>query len=411
MEHPLQYIDIFSGCGGISLGLCNSGLQGLFAVEKHPDAFLTLKHNLIDSNAYFAWPEWLAIKNWDINELLNSKFDELVKLRGQVDLVVGGPPCQGFSAAGLRCASDKRNNLIHSYLKFVEIIQPRIVMFENVRGFTLKFSNSVKESDIPYSEIVLKKLNELGYTDAHGEMVKFVDYGVPQRRERFVVIATRENLSDDIFSKLKENKEKFLKTKGITTTISSQSAISDLERRHGTTECPDSPRFMSGTVSAYQTEFQKYLRLPDQTTYVPDSHRYVNHTSEILEVFELLLKKAPRNKTIKGEQKVLYGVKKRSLTVLDPNEPAPTITTIPDDCIHYSEPRIMSVRECARLQTFPDWFEFKGPYTAGGKERVSQTPRYTQVGNAVPPLFVEQLGIAIKQVLSNKVISNSLSPV
>ncbi len=399
MVRQLQYIDLFSGCGGISLGLHSAGLRGLFAIEKHPDAFSTLKHNLIDTHAHFIWPEWLEVKSWDIDQLFKSKSDDLVRLHGKVDLVVGGPPCQGFSIAGKRRASDKRNKLIHSYLKFVELIQPRIIMFENVRGFTLKFSDSKKHSKIAYSEIVLKKLRELGYNDAQGEMVSFVDYGIPQHRNRFVVIATRENLSNDIFSKLEGNREVYLGAKGLDTAISSQSALSDLESTHGKTKCPDSPRFMSGTVSSSQTDFQRYLRLADKVHYVPDSHRYVNHTPEIIETFEKLLASAPRNRIIKGEERAIYGVKKRSLTVLDPDEPAPTLTTIPDDCVHYSEPRIMSVRECARLQTFPDWFEFKGPYTAGGKERVKQTPRYTQVGNAVPPLFAEQLGVAIKQVM------------
>ncbi|MDP8287290.1 MAG: DNA cytosine methyltransferase [Candidatus Electryonea clarkiae] len=398
----MQYVDLFSGCGGISLGLCNAGLGGVFAVEKHPDAFLSLKHNLIDNQSCFEWPGWLPLKNWDINDLLKTCSAQIIQLRGQIDIVVGGPPCQGFSVAGQRRATDRRNKLIHSYLKFVELIQPRVILFENVRGFTLKFSNSKKHSKVAYSEIVLQELNELGYTDAHGEMVNFVEYGVPQRRRRFLVIATRENSSKEIFSQLEGNRESFLSTKGIGTTISSRSALSDLERRHGTTNCPDSPRFFSGIVSEKQTNFQKILRLPDKTNYVPDSHRFVNHTPAIQKVFELLLEKAPRNRTIKGKERELYGFKKRSLMVLDPEEPTPTITTIPDDFVHYSEPRVMTVRECARLQTFPDWFEFKGPYTTGNKERVRQVPRYTQVGNAVPPLFAEQLGIAITQVLSRK---------
>jgi len=401
MIKPIQYIDLFAGCGGISLGLYNAGLKGIFAVEKHPDAFLTLKHNLIDNRAHFYWPEWLSLENWDITKLLKTKSDELIQLRGQIDLVVGGPPCQGFSVAGQRRASDKRNNLIYSYLEFIEIIQPRVIVFENVRGFTLKFSNSKKHGGVAASEIVLQQLINLGYTDGRGEIVNFAEYGVPQRRQRFLVIATRENLSNAIFSTLEGNKKNFLGAKGISTTISSQAALSDLERRHGTTVCPDSPRFLSGIVSVPQTNFQDYLRLADKRNYVPDSHRYVNHTPEIIRNFELLLKKAPRNKTIK-EEKELYGIKKRSLMVLDPNDPAPTITTIPDDFVHYSEPRVMTVRECARLQTFPDWFEFKGPYTTGNTERVKQVPRYTQVGNAIPPLFAEQLGVAIKQVLSDE---------
>ena len=402
MTTQMRYVDLFSGCGGISLGLRNAGLEGVFAVEKHPDAFLSLKHNLIDNQSCFEWPGWLPLENWDINDLLETYSAQIIQLRGQIDIVVGGPPCQGFSVAGQRRVTDRRNRLIHSYLKFVELIQPRVILFENVRGFTLKFSDSKKHSKVVYSEIVLKRLSELGYTDAHGEMVNFAEYGVPQRRQRFLVIATLDNLSGDVFSRLEGNRGKFLGAKGISTETNSQSALSDLERRHGTTKCPDSPRFLSGIVSAEQTEFQKTLRLTDKTNYVPDSHRFVNHTSAIQEVFELLLETAPRNRTIKGKERELYGFRKRSLMVLDPEEPTPTITTIPDDFVHYSEPRVMTVRECARLQTFPDWFEFKGPYTTGNKSRVKQVPRYTQVGNAVPPLFVEQLGVAIKQILSSQ---------
>lgn len=398
MMSRIQYIDLFSGCGGISLGLYNAGLQGLFAIEKHSDAFLTLEHNLI-SRKHFAWPKWLLKKNWDINEILTSKSEALGKLKGKVDLVVGGPPCQGFSVAGRRIASDERNNLILSYLSFVETIRPRIIVFENVRGFTQRFPKWENNQDETYARIVLRKLIDLGYSDAQGEMFKFIEYGIPQKRERFIVIATLENISNDILSVIINNRAKFLLNKGLQAKNGSQTALSDLEYRHGVKACPDSNGFMSGIIHEEFNDYQKYFRLDNKETYIPDSHRYVNHTPEVKGLFESLLKNAPRNKTINGNDKKIYGIRKRSLTVLHADEPAPTITTIPDDCIHYSEPRILSVRECARLQTFPDWFEFKGPYTTGGKQRVKQTPRYTQVGNAVPPLFAEQLGIAIKKVL------------
>ena len=88
------------------------------------------------------------------------------------------------------------------------------------------------------------------------------------------------------------------------------------------------------------------------------------------------------------------------LTVLDANGQAPTITSIPDELVHYEEPRILTVREHARIQSFPDWYEFKGKYTSGGKRRKMEVPRYTQVGNAVPPLFAEQIGIALMEVLN-----------
>jgi len=401
MAHQIQYIDLFSGCGGISLGLYNAGLHGLFAVEQNPDAFYTMKHNLIETRAHFDWPEWLPLTNWNIDRLLETKPNALRGLRGSVDLVVGGPPCQGFSLVGQRRESDKRNKLIHSYLDFIEMVQPRAIMFENVLGFTIKFSDSINHDKIAYSEILIRKLIELGYADARGEMVNLFEYGVPQRRQRFVVIATRKGLSNDIFHQLEKGRTGFLAAKGIQAQNSTCITLSDLERRHGTTQCPDSPRFLSGISSLPQNNFQRHFRLPNKTTYTPDSHRFVNHTAEVQEVFECLLEKAPRNKRIWGEAKDMYGIKKRNVTVLDPNEPSLTITTIPDDFIHYSEPRVMTVRECARLQTFPDWFEFKGPYTTGGDRRVKQTPRYTQVGNAVPPLFAEQIGLAIKQVLTN----------
>ena len=94
-----------------------------------------------------------------------------------------------------------------------------------------------------------------------------------------------------------------------------------------------------------------------------------------------------------------YGTKKRRICLMDPWEPAPTITTLPDDVLHYSEPRILTVRESARLQSFPDWFQFRGKFTTGGSRRTKECPRYTQVGNAVPPLLARAIGLAIKAVL------------
>jgi Site-specific DNA methylase len=93
----LNYIDMFTGCGGLSTGLHLAGWKGLFAIERNSTAFSTLNANLIEKRNHFDWPTWLAITNWDIKELLNQKSRELAKLRGSVDLVAGGPPCQGFS--------------------------------------------------------------------------------------------------------------------------------------------------------------------------------------------------------------------------------------------------------------------------------------------------------------------------
>lgn len=399
MTPTLQYIDLFAGCGGLSTGMHLAGWKGMFAVEKNAAAFSTLKANLVEKRKHFCWPDWLPCTNWDIKELLSQHSAALKKLRGRVGLVVGGPPCQGFSTAGRRRENDERNNLVHSYLSLVEHVRPRAILFENVRGFTMKFKAN-PEAGIAYSQLVIQKLSDLGYRDARGELVDMSNFGVPQRRQRFIVIATREGLANDAFEALDRQCLAFLMKQRIPRRNGSKSALSDLLRSHGTTNCPDSNGFQSGVTAKPTTGLQRYLR-SDFTSHSPDSHRFVNHTDEVEAVFSRLLGAAPRNRCILGDEREPFGLKKRSITVLDGGKPAPTVTTIPDDFVHYSEPRVMTVRECARLQTFPDWFEFKGPYTTGGKQRVLQTPRYTQVGNAVPPLFAGIAGLALKEVLSN----------
>jgi DNA (cytosine-5)-methyltransferase 1 len=399
MTNTLKYIDLFAGCGGLSTGMYQAGWKGLFAIEKNASAFSTLKANLVDKHHHFDWPIWLDKTNWDIKELLEEKAQALRSLRGTVDLVVGGPPCQGFSMAGMRRENDNRNSLVHSYLKLVEIVRPRAILFENVRGFTMKFKANA-EGEIPYSQLVIQKLKDLGYNDARGEIIDMSTFGVPQKRQRYIVIATRENLADRIFHSLKDRRADYLAARGIPAHNSVGSALSDLLRSHGETECPDSNGFQSGLSAPATTGLQKHLRLGSSSRNL-DSHRFVNHTPAARQVFKRLLASAPRNQTICGDDRIPFGLKKRSVKVLSKNEPAPTITTIPDDFIHYAEPRVMTVRECARLQTFPDWFHFKGPYTTGGNRRALEAPRYTQVGNAVPPLFAEIAGLALKEILTD----------
>jgi len=399
MNGTSKYIDLFAGCGGLSTGLHLAGWKGLFAVERNADAFATLKANLIDYRQHFEWPAWLSKTNWDINALLDKHPKDLKKLRGTVDLIVGGPPCQGFSTAGRRVEGDGRNNLVHSYLKFVELVKPRAILFENVRGFTMKFKAN-SQGGVPYSEVVIKKLQELGYKDARGELIDMSEYGLPQRRKRYIVVATREGFADSVFNALELGCDSFLAAKGIPRRNGAKSAMSDLHKSHGVATCPDSIGFQSGMSPRPTTGLQKYLR-GNSSQHIPDSHRFVKHTGDVEAVFERLLVGAPRNRCILGDDREPFGLKKRSVTVLAGNDPSPTVTTIPDDFVHYLEPRVMTVRECARLQTFPDWFEFKGPYTTGGKQRVSQTPRYTQVGNAVPPLFAEMAGTALKKILTH----------
>jgi len=392
-----NYADIFAGCGGLSLGLYNAGWQGLFAIEKNAMAFETLKHNLIDKRKHFKWPRWLPIKNHDIDKVMLNYREKLKSLAGKVDLVAGGPPCQGFSTAGRRIESDKRNHLIHSYIEFVKIVKPKIIFFENVQGFTMGFKKGKKQGK-PYSQVVLNGLKNLGYKDVKGMLVDFSEFGVPQHRKRYIIVGTLDGKAGKYFELLRKTRTGFLSKKGLRTNTYVGTAISDLERIHGDIPSQDSKGFMSGVYAAPKNNYQKFLRKSYWGKY-PDSHRFANHTKETSCIFKNVLKKAAPGKKIDTQERVKFGLKKRNTVLLGRNFPSPTLMSIPDDYIHYSEPRILTVREYARIQSFPDWFKFRQAYTTGGKRRIEQVPRYTQIGNAIPPLFGEQSGVVLKEIL------------
>jgi DNA (cytosine-5)-methyltransferase 1 len=241
---------LFAGCGGLSLGLYNSNKwKGLFAIEKSPMAFETLKFNLVDQKPHFDWVDWLPVRSYDINHIVSKYRTQLELLNGQVDLVAGGPPCQGFSTAGKRVEGDSRNKLINSYIKFIDLVRPRTIFFENVKGFTLEFKKN-KTRGIAYSEKVVKKLEDLGYT-VKGQLVDFSEYGVPQKRVRFILVGFRndilsEDLSKKFFRKLSKDASKFLINKDLVINPTLEDAISDLLKSNGVVSSPDSRGFDAG---------------------------------------------------------------------------------------------------------------------------------------------------------------------
>ena len=400
MANEKIYIDIFAGCGGLSTGLVNAGWTGLFAIEKNADAFATLKYNLIDNKEHFRWPKWLPVKECDINVLLKDHMDDLMALRGKVTLVAGGPPCQGFSMAGKRDKNDQRNKLVKSYIKFIKLVLPQVIIFENVHGFTVNFKG--KKGTKQYSSYVERALRRLGYKTMH-QIVDMSEYGVPQNRKRFILVAMRDYFPKAVFETLARNKDAFCLSKGISCTTSIKDAISDLEQANRSMPSPDTKGFMAGIYGPEQSGYQRLMRSGIKTTgLIADSHRFVNHRKNTIKLHKELLEKAPVGKRITPSDNIVENLNRRGVTVLDANAQAPTITSIPDELVHYKEPRILTVREYARIQSFPDWFEFKGQYTSGGKQRKQEVPRYTQVGNAVPPLFAEQVGLAILEVLSHE---------
>lgn len=394
-------IDLFAGCGGLSLGLYQAGWQGVFAIEKNPCAYATLSHNLIEKKHHFDWPKWLPQQPLDIIEVNKIYSEQLKSMRGTIDLVAGGPPCQGFSMAGRRIEEDIRNQLVFAYIDFISMVMPKMLLFENVKGFTYAFDKKKKPDAIPYSILVIERLQKLGY-DVCPQVIDFSEYGVPQRRKRFILVGVlngAKNISKEFIKKIRLNRTEFLRAKGLPEQPTIGDAISDLLRCNGEVETPDRRGFHSGLYGKPSNGYQEYMR-QGVDEIIPQSHSFAHHCEEKTSCFKRLLIEYPvRNKRIDGKERVKWGIHQRGLTILDKQSIAPTITNMPDDYLHYQEPRIMTVRECARIQSFPDWYEFKSKYTTGGQMRKKEVPRYSQVGNAIPPLFALQAGLVLKEML------------
>lgn len=389
------YIDLFAGCGGLSLGLRRAGWKLQFAVEAHADAFETYEHNLLrrgDPSA--AWPSWLAQEPHDIVELISNHEADLRSLQGSVELIAGGPPCQGFSTNGRRNKDDPRNRMVESYLRLVELVQPALVLIENVRGFT-SMPHSEGET---FSEFVATELGRLGY-DTWSSLLYASDWGVPQRRPRFFLVAVRKRLvvGVDPFLRLRTLRRAFLTSLGLPwqRAVSAAEALGDLTTA-------GKPLRQDPEFGHLGFECLAYEEAPEPGPYIiraregaegcPTDLRLPRHNPLVTERFARILDTCERGRSVSPADRERLGIKKRSTTPMCADLPSPTVTTLPDDILHYSEPRILTVREHARLQSFPDWFAFKGPYTSGGSQRKKACPRYTQVGNAVPPLLAEALG-------------------
>lgn len=396
------FIDLFSGCGGLSMGLLAAGWKGAFAIERSSDAFLTYRHNLIDSGRFdYQWPDWLPMKGHDIDSVLETYSAEISALAGSIDLIAGGPPCQGFSPAGKRNPNDPRNRMAERYIEMVRLVKPKFLIIENVKGFDAPFkANSRRKKPITYSQLVKNRLQREGYK-VEFKVLKCAEWGVPQLRPRFILLATRKDVLPKwtAFKSLEDMREAFLTARGLDTARHQTAieAIGDLVIA-GKSFVASTDGSVDGFLQIdYQdpevsSDYIKLMRKGMEKNSAPNSLRLSKHREKIKARFEIILRECEKGRALNTEQRERFGMKKHSLTPLCPNKPAPTMTTLPDDFLHFSEPRILTVREMARIQSFPDWFEFLGKYTTGGKERKNTCPRYTQVGNAVPPLVSEALG-------------------
>lgn len=410
------FIDLFSGCGGLSLGLSQAGWQGLFAIERAADAFETFRANFLDKNARhrFQWPDWLEQAAHSIDYVLSGHQGELKDLRGKVDLIAGGPPCQGFSFSGKRNSSDPRNKLFQRYVSFVELINPKFLVLENVPGMNVahtKRGNKTKtKPGQTYYDKLRAALGELGY--AVDEMIlDATNYGVPQRRSRLVVIGIRSDIAKkfpaactSVFNCIGIEGNKQLSELGGGKPVTAQQAISDLivgtgkQRARRTVEYAGFGSRRGYVQLKYEgTSGTAYQRLMNEGVACEhmDSMRLAHHKEEVETRFQQILDYCRRGVNLSKDDREYFGMLKHRTVPMSPTQPAPTLTTLPDDILHYKDPRILTVRECARLQSFPDWFTFHGKYTTGGDRRKVECPRYTQVGNAVPPLLAKAIGAGI----------------
>ena len=408
------FVDLFAGCGGLSLGLENAGFTPAYVNEIDSDA---LESYLINRDKHFPLlrkkynsqgVQNLTMKKNALNNL-SSNFQEDYGFKNkELDLVVGGPPCQGFSALGMRRTKliprkdIPSNYLYKDMIKIIQHFSPKGFLFENVAGLmTGRWSSNGTKGEI--WKDVEKSFRKLNDYNIHYELLHAKDYGVPQNRPRIIMIGLRKDFSYENDDTLPGNgllpnpKNDFPNIFELFDDILDDDYLETLD----TTRYPKNPH----------TAIQKKLRTTRKGSVLIKGdtlteQKYSNHSKKIIEKFQYMIE---HNGNILEKMKTKKFVQRVIPKVWGKNGPSITATSLPDDFVHYSQPRSLTVREWARLQLFPDWYEFAGNRTTGGRKRAGdftngdwkrETPKYTQIGNAVPVKLSEEIGIHLKKILS-----------
>jgi DNA (cytosine-5)-methyltransferase 1 len=403
MKKKYKVLDLFSGAGGMSEGFLQAGFQIVSATDYSKEAAETYinRHQQLGHDVNFY--------SGDIRELTKDKkkLKEFVDC-DSIDVIVGGPPCQGFSLSGKRLADDIRNTLFLEYLKIVKFVKPDYFVIENVAGLlSYKFEkitgiDGQVYEDICPQDVIKQEAYKMGYF-VKWDVLNARNFGVPQNRPRVIFVGhkirryrggTVKNLVTPPNFPTGENKF-----------VTVEDAISDLNFI-GNGEVKLKYNNIYGNKSAYQKMLRQGMTpgidgKPHKENKL-SNHQTSKHNMKTLERFKLLLPGEsisdllPR---LSNELREEYFTKKLRCTKLSKDNVSPTVLTLPDDIVHYDQknPRILTVRELARLQSFDDSFEFKGKRTTGGDRRKYETPQYTQVGNAVPPLFAKAIALEIKR--------------
>lgn len=350
MSKPL-IVDLFCGCGGLSLGFEKAGYDIALAIDLWNDAVNTYNHNHENSVAVCK----------DIHELDNEMLTKM-RLEKNIVGVIGGPPCQGYSTVGTRDVNDPRNHLYLEYCRVVEQLKPKFFVIENVKGL-LTLNKGMFKDDI------VNRFSKLGYNVTY-KLLNASDYGVPQSRQRVFFIG----LKDDVFEFPEEKEFK----------VSSSDAISDLPSLDN---LDNHQEIYSYSSDKELTEYQKLMRKNSEMIL---NHNFTNHTEQTKDV----ISKIKDGGKISDLPEEYWGIRKynKAFQRMNSQLPSLTIDTGHRNYFHYKENRVPSVRECARIQSFPDDFVVLG----------SKTSQYKQVGNAVPPLLAQEIALQIKKYLDKK---------
>lgn len=345
MENVLNCIDLFCGCGGLSLGFEKAGINVLVGIDAWQDAITTFNYNHKNSKGICA--DLSTLEPSEIEKELNGK---------SVDLIIGGPPCQGFSVAGKRIVDDVRNKLYKNFVRFVEYYKPKAFMMENVPNILSIGGGIVRDS-------IVKDFSDLGYKVVY-KVLTASNYGTPQNRRRAVFVG------------FKDGKEFLFPQQTVEQLVTSYEALSDLPEN----SLEDGSDYPMTT----NCDYQKLMRCNSSKIY---NHQITEHSDKTKEIIALV----PDGGNYKNLPPELQQTRKVHIawTRLNSQKPSFTIDTGHRHHFHYKWNRIPTVRESARIQSFPDDFIFLG----------TKTSQYKQVGNAVPPLMAEAIAKKLKETL------------
>lgn len=335
----LTAIDLFCGAGGLSYGFEKAGFQILAGFDLCEHSLNTFAHNHCNAKP--------------IKHNLSEPIANIKDYKG-VDIVIGGPPCQGFSISGKRQVDDKRNDLYKAYLHTLSVIKPKMFLMENVPNLKSMGGGVLKDR-------IIKDLSDLGYNIEYA-ILNASDFGVPQNRKRIFFIGCADNSM-----RLPEPVSKITK-------VNCKQAISDLPEY----SLQDGQKYVSESSSTYQ----KLMRRGSRQVW---NHQATEHKEKTTEIIALV-PDGGNYKDLPDEYKHTRKVN-IAWTRFNSNKPSFTIDTGHRHHFHYSYNRVPTVRESARLQSFPDTFKFFGP----------KTYQYAQVGNAVPPLMAEKIALHIQE--------------